>query len=151
MKGFLGTRGDFLSDLLILALIIILPALVVAIVSAAKRRLLFHKRMMITIFSVLVLYVVLYEANLTFLGGINYLRSNIRVQEGPYFTFVGFHIALSAVALILGGVTMRKGEVAISSGQVFTSYHRKIAWAEVSLLTVSVLTGLAIYYMTFIY
>lgn len=150
MKGFLATRGDFLSDLLIIALLFILPALAAAIASAMKRNLIFHKRMMISIFSILVLYVVVYEANLTFLGGINYLRSNIRIPEGPYFAFVAVHIALSAASLILGGITMRKGEIALHTG-LFYSYHKRFAWAEVFLLTMSVATGLFIYYLTFVY
>lgn len=152
MKGFLGTRGDFLSDLLIIALVFILPALAVAIKSAAQRQLILHKRMMLSIFAVLVLYVVIYEANLAFLGGINYLVSNIRVPKEPYFVFVAFHIAISAASLIMGGVVMRKGGEALCSGQVFfTSYHRRLAWIEVGLLVLSVVTGLVIYYLTFIY
>lgn len=150
MKGFLGTRGDFLSDLLIVALVFILPALAMAIASAIKRSLVFHKKMMISIFSILVLYVVVYEANLSFLGGINYLRSNIRISEGPYFAFLALHIALSAASLVLGGIAMRKGELALHTG-LFYSQHRRLAWIEVSLLTISVVTGLFIYYLTFIY
>lgn len=152
MSGFLGTRGDFLSDLLVIALVFILPALAAAIQFAVQRRLVLHKRMMLSIFAVLVLYVVIYEANLVFLGGINYLRSNIRIPEGPYFTLVAFHIAASAISLILGGIVMRKGGEALSSGQVFfTSYHRRLAWLEVAILGISVVTGLIIYYLTFIY
>lgn len=155
MKGFLGTRGDLLSDVLIVAVTIIVPALITAVVLVKKKRFALHRTIMMSIFYVLVLYVVIYEANLTFLGGIGYLRANIRISEGPYFTLVTFHIALSAAALILGSITMRRGEAVLCSGQIsgqgFTSLHRKIAWIEVGMLVISVCTGLAIYYLTFVY
>ena len=155
MKGFLGTRADFFSDLLILALIVILPALVTAILFAVKKRYLPHKRMMLTIFTVLVLYVIVYETNLTILGGVNYLTTNTRVQLVPYMALVVFHIVQSAMALVLGGATISRGRAALSSGQVsrkgFVSVHRKIAWVEVGMLVISVVTGLVIYYLTFVY
>lgn len=155
MKGFLGTRGDFFSDLLILALVVILPALITAIVFAVKKRYLLHKRMMLAIFTVLVLYVIVYETNLTILGGVNYLTTNTRVPLAPYMSLVVFHIVQSALALILGGATISRGRAALSSGQVsregFVSVHRKIAWVEVAMLVISAVTGLVIYYLTFIY
>ncbi|HAG51079.1 MAG: hypothetical protein A2X87_04255 [Deltaproteobacteria bacterium GWC2_42_51] len=155
MKGFLGTRGDLLSDVLIVAVTIIVPALLTAIVLVKKKRFALHRAIMMSIFFVLVLYVVIYEANLTLLGGIDYLRSNIRISEGPYFALVAFHITLSAAALILGSITMRRGEAVLCSGQIaglgFTSAHRKLAWIEVVMLVISVFTGLAIYYFTFVY
>lgn len=155
MKGFLGTRADLLSDVLILALLIILLALAKGIRLARRRRFVSHRFLMISIFTVLVLYVVVYEANLALLGGIDYLRSSIRVSEASYFSLLVFHVMQSAFALILGGITIGKGEEAFRRSQIsgisFTSSHRKIAWLEVAMLAMSVFTGLAVYYLTFIY
>lgn len=155
MRGFLGTRGDLLSDVLILALIVILPALVKGVSLARERRFIPHKMVMMSIFTFLVLYVVIYEANLTFLGGVNFLREKIRISERTYFSLLIFHVTLSALSLILGGIAINKGEAAFRTGQLssvsFTSSHRKIVWVEVLLLSASVMTGLIIYYLTFIY
>jgi len=109
VKGFLGSRADFFSDLLILVLIVILPALVTAIVFAVKKRYLPHKRMMLAIFTVLVLYVIVYETNLTILGGVNSLTTNTDIPLAPYMVLVVFHIVQSAMALILDGATISRG------------------------------------------
>lgn len=155
MKGFLGTRADLLSDVLILALLIILPALAKGIGLARRRRFVSHRILMISIFTILVLYVVVYEANLALLGGIDYLKINIRVSEASYFSLLAFHVMHSTLALILGGITIGKGEEVFRTGQIsrmsFTSSHRKIVWLEVAMLAMSVITGLAVYYLTFIY
>lgn len=155
MKGFLGTRGDFFSDLLILALVVILPVLVAAIVLAMRKRFAIHKKLMLAIFTVLVLYVIVYEANLIYLGGMNYLLSNTRVPRRPYLALLIFHIIQSALTLVLGGAVISRGRAALNSGQLsregFVSVHRRIAWIEVSMLAISVITGLIIYYLTFIY
>lgn len=154
MKGFLGTRADFFSDVLIMALIVILPALITAIVLAVKKRHSFHKKLMLAIFTVLVLYVIVYETNLTILGGVNYLTMNINMPVASYLSIVIFHIIQSALTLVLGGAVISRGRVALVAGQAssgFTSVHRKIAWVEVGMLVVSVVTGLVIYYLTFIY
>lgn len=154
MKGFLGTRADFFSDVLIMALIVILPALITAIVLAVRKRHSAHKKVMLSIFTVLVLYVIVYETNLTILRGVNYLTMNINIPVASYMAIIIFHIVQSALTLVLGGAVISRGRAAMAAGQTsggFTSVHRRIAWAEVGLLVVSVVTGLIIYYLTFIY
>src|SRR3990172_7341472 len=109
MNGFLGTRGDFLSDLLIVALALSVPALITGIVLARSRRLKAHRIVMLAIYYVLVGYVVIYEGNMIRMGGMDFLRSKLMMPETPYFVATSLHIAIGLTALILGAIVVRKG------------------------------------------
>ncbi len=103
MGGFLGTRADFLSDLLILALGVIVPALAVAYGCARRGRLRLHRAIMMSVFAVLVLYVILYEAHFLMAGGLVYLETFVRMDRTLYYGQLAVHVAVAAVALLFGG------------------------------------------------
>ena len=69
-KGFLGTRGDILMDLVILAFFIILPALLYSWQKARSGNYQQHKFSQLSLFIVLTVAVILFEADLTVSGGI---------------------------------------------------------------------------------
>lgn len=142
MNGFLGTRGDFFSDLLITGLAGIIPALIAATFFAAEKRFALHRAAMIAIFSVLTLYVVIYVANL--------LLEDPFISEGPYFTFLLLHLAITALTVLFGGLTLAKRGISPLDRYLPSCRHR-IVFAEMGLLAVSVFTGFSLYYLTFIY
>ena len=154
MDGFLGTRGDFMSDLLIVALAGIVPSLIIGAWLARKGRLLLHRRLMLVVYNILVLYVVIYEANLLWLGGMDYLRGVVRIPERFYFTATAAHIVLGATALVLGAVVIRRGRTAWAARAAGTRpaprVHAVAGWWELSLLILSVVTGVALYWLTFV-
>lgn len=147
MKGFLGARGDLLSDLLVTGLAGILPALMAATFFAAKKRFVLHRAVMTAIFSILLLYVILFGTTLIAEGS---FRFNTRVSEGLYFIFLMSHLALSAFTVLFGGLTLAKRGISPSARYLPSCRHR-IVFAEMGLLVFSVFTGLSLYYLTFIY
>jgi uncharacterized membrane protein YozB (DUF420 family) len=154
MPGFLGTRGDFMSDLLIVALAGIVPSLAVGAWLARKGRLLLHRRLMLVVYNVVVLYVVVYEANMLWLGGMDYLRGVVRIPEGFYFAATAAHIALGVAALVLGAVVIRRGRAAWAScaagARPAPRVHAVPGWWELSLLALSAVSGVALYWLTFV-
>lgn len=151
-KGFLGTRGDFLSDFLILALAVIVPLLIWSVLLGRGRVITKHHTVMLVIYYILVGYVILYELNLLSRGGIDFLRSKIRMNEIPYWISTGLHVFLGAVALVVGAVAIRQGKRAISESEsVFKRKHRFVGWFTVIFLLLTSLTGVMVYYLTFVY
>lgn len=155
MTGFLGTRGDFLSDLLILALALIIPALIAGVLLARRKAIRPHRIIMLTIFTILVAYVIVYETNLTLLGGMEYLYSKTSLRKTLYGGFAGGHVAVGLIALILGALTIRKGQAVLradpSLRQGIRPRHKAMAWTELGILGMTVLSGIALYYFTFAY
>lgn len=150
MPGFLGTRADLLSDLLVLALGLVGPALVAGVVLARRRRLSAHRAVMVSVFAVLVLYVVVYEANLMLLGGIPWLLRTTGLAPATYFTLVAAHVAIATAALVLGAVATRAGTRALASGGRFSTRHRRVAWWGLTTLGISVVSGIGLYWATFV-
>lgn len=150
MRGFLGTRADLLSDLLLVALALILPALGAGVRLARRRSLAAHRAVMLGIFSALVLYVVLYEANLAWLGGVAYLLRTTPMAPSRYGLLVAAHVTLGAAALVLGAFVVRLGAKALSAVGPKGAIHRKLAWWEVGTLGASALSGLVVYWVTFV-
>ena len=69
-NGFLGTRGDILMDLVIVAFVVILPALIFSWKKARSRDYQTHKTTQLTLAIVLAVAVALFEVNLRLSGGI---------------------------------------------------------------------------------
>ncbi|WP_101760160.1 DUF420 domain-containing protein [Oceanicoccus sp. KOV_DT_Chl] len=69
-QGFLGTRGDILMDLVILAFFIILPALLFSWHKVRNQDYVTHKKVQLSLASILAVAVVLFEADLKLSGGI---------------------------------------------------------------------------------
>lgn len=155
MTGFLGTRGDFLSDFLIIALGLIIPALAAGVYCAKRKALSPHRFIMLTIFSILVSYVVVYETNLTILGGMDYLYSKTSLGKTAYNGFAGGHVAVGLLALILGALSIRRGQALLRTDPALryglTPGHRTLAWAGLATFGGTVLSGISLYYFTFVY
>ncbi len=152
-NGFLGTRGDFLSDLLICALAIIVPLLLFAIQSGRVRRIKIHHTVMLAIYYTVVAYVIVYEVNMLAKGGMEFLEANVRMDKNIYWIVTGFHVLLGAITLILGGITIRLGMRAQASvlNLEVKKRHRKTGWTTFFLLFFTSVTGLVVYYLTFVY
>lgn len=148
MPGFLGTRADFFSDLLVLALAVVVPALVVGVLLARKGKRRPHQIIMMALVAVLVLYVVIYETNMMLLGGIDYLDKVTTMARIPYFSMVAVHVAIGIAALVAGVWAIRRGN-ALLAGKRARKEHTAIAWWGVFLLGTSAITGLVIYWATF--
>ena len=73
--GFLGTRGDVLMDIVVLAFLVILPLLVVSWRSALAANFTRHRRMQISLVLLLAVVVTLFEVDLKLSGGIFALTS----------------------------------------------------------------------------
>lgn len=149
MPGFLGTRGDLPSDLLILALGVVVPALAVAVWLGRKRHLRAHRALMLALLGVLVAYVVVYEANLLYHGGTAHLMRLTNLAPLPYFIIVGVHVALGTAALVLGVWAVRRGQRALGDPALERA-HGRAGWRGVVLLGLSSVTGVVVYWVTFV-
>lgn len=152
-RGFLGTRGDFLSDLLICALALIVPLLLIAIQQGRLKKIKVHHFLMLAIYYTVVAYVIVYEANMLSRGGVEFLNANVKMDKSIYWVFTGFHVLLGAITLIAGALTIRLGNRARADviNSVVRKSHRRNGWVTFILLVFTSLTGVGVYYFTFVY
>lgn len=80
VDGFLGTRGSFMVDLVVLAMAVFVPALGVSVYLVKYRRqYVLHKRMQLTLATILLVAVSLFEADMRMYGW------RERALASPYF------------------------------------------------------------------
>jgi uncharacterized membrane protein YozB (DUF420 family) len=78
----------------------------------------------------------------------------VRIPEKLYFTATAAHIALGVAALVLGAVVIRRGRTAWAARAAGTRpaprVHATAGWWELGLLVLSAVTGVALYWLTFV-
>lgn len=81
MDGFLGTRGSLMIDLVVLAMVVVIPLLLGSIYLARYRReFVLHKRIQLTLGVVLLVAVAAFEVDIQYLS-----PWESRAEASPYF------------------------------------------------------------------
>ncbi len=154
--GFLGSRADLLSDVLMLALLLIVPALIAAVWAARAERRRLHRALMWTVVSVVVGYVIVYEASMLAQGGLAFLRARIRMPEATYFAVVAAHVLVAVCSLVTAVLAVRRGSALFASVGAddraeLRPRHSRIGYTAFALLAASAASGVLVYYLTFVY
>lgn len=152
MPGFLGTGAPFMMDLVMIALLVINPALFWSIQQAKKGRFELHKKVQLSLASILLIAVVLFEIEIRLANGI----VNI-IGEEKYTTLfqvvLYIHIFFSVTTTIIWAVLSFKGYKLYTPNGFpddYQSTHKKMGWLGAIDLLLTTLTGFVVYYLGFI-
>lgn len=155
--GFLGTRASFLSDLLLLSLIILVPAFVTGFILARRRRGSTHRLVMLTTYSVVVGFVIVYIIHNLVEGFPPFLGPRFSVYNIVYLTVGITHSILATAALAFGGYQLFTGYTYSAGQRVWAMpgskrrHHR--GWGHRALVCfgLTAATGIFFYFWVFVY
>lgn len=141
-------------DVVVCSLVIVLPALALSLYWARlKKNYLWHKRMQIGLCSVLLLVVVLFEADMRLQGGFWKLAKNSPYAETLFLhRLLGVHLCFSVSTVFLWTSTIALALKLFPNPpgpSRFSPKHKAMAWIAVADMTGTVVTGLMVYYYGF--
>ena len=141
-----------MMDIVVVSLIAVVPLLIFSIIQAKKGAYQVHKKCQVTLAIVLLIAVVLFELEMRFAGGIKNLIEPERYTLA-FRAYLWFHIALAISTLVLWTLTILKA-LKYFDGQkmdpLHLKLHRKLGlYSTLSLFSTSI-TGLGVYYWSFL-
>lgn len=135
-QGFLGTRGDLLMDIVITALVAVVPIVLYNWSLARRRQYARHKAMQITLAVLLGLVVALFEYNLRLQGGIfEATRASSYAGTATLNFWIWFHtfFAITTIFIWLGLIvaSLRRFPRPPVPG-AFSATHRR--WGRIGMI-----------------
>ncbi len=152
-QGFLGTRADVLMDVVIVALVVILPLLVISRGLARKGSYAAHKRLMLWLAGGLGVAVALFETDLRLSGGIFEL-TKASPYAGTLFLNASIYIhtllsiSTALLWIVLIAMSLRRFPNPPAPG-AFSHRHRVLGRLGMLGMTLTGLTGLELYIFGF--
>lgn len=155
MTGFLGTRASFLSDLLLISLVVLTPAFLFGFSLARKHDGAGHRLVMVGTYAVIVTFVLIYIwHNLT--EGFPPLRGSIFSTFNLVYYLIGItHSALAVAALLMGGSQLYTGYRFTGENPGWTmrrqdrAVHSRSGRRTLIVFAFTALTGIAFYMWVF--
>ena len=154
-KGFLGTRGDILIDIVMVSLLLILPSLYISWKQARKKRFKTHKKIQIYLSSVLAVVVILFELDIRLAGGFAELckesmYSNTALLDGSVYIHMLFSIL--TVLVWIGNIyfALKRFDTPPKPNP-FGRTHRFWGRLGMILMSLTCVTGLEVYIIGFIF
>lgn len=156
--GFLGTRGTFFSDLLIVTVVLLFPLFTTGYFLARTHRGSAHRLVMLTLYSMVVVYVLIYLVHVVD----DRLILKFRDPSSPvylvYWVLGVIHSAFAVGALVFGWQTVGlgrrlakigpRGYYLPASDRPIHARRGKIALVCFAATTV---TGIGVYYLLFVW
>jgi len=160
--GFLGYDASFMLDVVVTALVLIVPVLVFSIVQVKfRQRYATHKRLQLTLAAVLLLAVGAFEIDMQWVHGgwehvVNKDAENPRLTGDAFSlarTVLRVHLVFAVSTPLLWATTIvlaLKRMPTPPAPCAHSPLHRKLGWASTIDLVLTSVTGLAFYYVAFI-
>jgi putative membrane protein len=159
-RGFLGYDASFMLDVVVCALVAVVPILVWAIVEAKAGRFVRHRNIQLVLAAVLLLTVLLFELDMRLQGGwqniVNHDPANPRLTGealDQVRTLLYVHLCFAISTPLLWGTTIFLALKRFPNPPLpgpHSQLHKKLAWLSVVDLVMTSVTGLAFYYMAFV-
>lgn len=151
--GFLGTRADLLMDLVVVSLAAIVPTIGASWWLALRKRYPTHRTVQTTLFTVLLVVVSLFEADMRNQGGIFEMTAGSRFAGTTFLNgSIGFHtllsISTSLLWLVLVPLSFYKFGLAAQPGP-FSATHRVVGRIGMVLMLLTGITGVELYVIGF--
>ena len=159
--GFLGQDASFMLDVVLVALVLVVPVLAFGIAQAKAQRYVLHKRIQLTLAAVLLLAVAAFEVDLQWVHG-GWENVVNKDSEAPRLTgadldFVRYvlwgHLVFAVSTPLLWCVTIVLALKRIPSPPApceHSRLHRQLGWASAVDLVLTTVTGIAFYYVAFV-
>ncbi|MCX6124621.1 MAG: DUF420 domain-containing protein [Proteobacteria bacterium] len=153
MTGFIpGSRGSFMLDVVVVAMIAILPVLGYAIKLAKAGRYPAHRYTMLILAAVLILAVACFEVEMR-LKGWEHLAKASPFFDTSLMYFLGIHISISVSTTVLLIVTVCLALRAFSrplAPGIHSKTHRRLGKLTAVGLTLTSVSGWIFYWMAFV-
>ena len=152
--GFLGTEADLLIDTVVCSLGAILPIMGYALHLVRQGRYEAHRNVMAALFSLLLVVVMLFEADLSAHGGIFALTADSAFAGTTLLkasVYVHTSFSFSTALIWLGLVPTSLLRMRPPRPTPATSWHRNLGKLGMALMTGTCLTGLELYIVGFGY
>lgn len=156
--GFLGTRGTFLTDLLIVIVVLLIPLFTAGYLLARSHKGSIHRVVMLTLYSAVCVYVVIYIIDVLSEGLILKFRDPTSWVYYLYWGLGAVHSFFAVGALYLGWKTIQIGRSRARvgpKGYYFSAsdrpVHAKSGKRALVFFAGAAFTGLGVYYLLFIW
>jgi uncharacterized membrane protein YozB (DUF420 family) len=154
IDGFLGTRASIMLDVVVLAMVLVLPILGWSIwLVRSRRNYVLHKRAQLLLASVLLIAVVAFELDMRFISG-----WKERAEASPYWptgvwTSLIVHIVFSASTAfawlyVVFSALRNMPNPPGPSG--YSGWHKAWGWIAVVDMTLTAVTGWIFYWLAFV-
>jgi uncharacterized membrane protein YozB (DUF420 family) len=156
--GFLGYPASFMLDVVVCALLVVVPLLLASLAAVKwRRRYRLHKSLQLLLAGLLLVAVTLFEIDMQWQGGIAGILSK-RPQPLPagdqlfFDRLLKVHLvfAISTVILWLITVVLALRNFADPPAPgAHSRWHRRLGWLSAVDITLTAVTGLMVYYFGF--
>lgn len=156
--GFLGYKASFMLDVVVCALVVVVPALLFSLYTVKIRRnYALHKKLQITLGAVLLVAVGLFEVDMQMQGGIDGILAKRSVPLTPeqrafFNNLLYVHLFFSVSTVLLWGTTLILALSHIPNPPVpcpHSRWHKPLGWLSAIDITLTAITGLMVYYFGF--
>lgn len=156
--GFLGTRGTFLSDLLIITVILLIPLFTAGYLLARNHKGSAHRVVMLTLYSAVCVYVAIYIVHVLSEGLIMKFRDPTSWAYYAYWVLGVIHSFFAVGALWLGWRTVQYGRHLAKvgpQGYYLPAADRPTHAASGKIALIffagAAITGIGVYYLLFMW
>jgi len=157
--GFLGYKSSLMLDVVVCALVVVVPTLLFSLYAVRIRRnYALHKALQITLGVVLLIAVGLFEVDLRMQGGITGIlakrtRALSPIERDSFNTLLSVHLffAISTVCLWAVTLILALRRMPVPPGPSDHSrLHKLLGWLSAADITLTSVTGLLVYYYGFV-
>jgi len=152
-NGFIpGSRGSLMMDVIVTAMLVVLPGLALGIGRAKRRNFLGHKRVQVTLAAALALTVVAFELEVRLVGW-RHLAAPSPYYDTTLFPLLTLHICFAATTSIMWVVTVVHALRHFAKPPVpgrASPMHRQLGLATAVITAVTACTGWVFYWMAFV-
>jgi len=159
-RGFLGYDASFMLDVVVCALVAVVPVLIWGVSEAKRGRFLRHRNIQLALAAVLLVTVLLFELDMRLQGGweniVNHDPANPRLAGealAQVEKLLYVHLFFAVSTPFLWGTTIWLALKRFPNPPrpgAHSALHKKLGWLSVVDLVMTSVTGLAFYYMAFI-
>lgn len=158
-QGFLGYPSTLMLDVVVCALVLVVPALLYSIYLVKyRRRYLLHRNLQVGLGAALLITVCLFEIDMRLHGGWRAILKNrptplTEAQLTQVGQILAIHICFAVSAVVLWIVTLIHGLRNIPNPPAPSSHsgrHKTLGWLSTVTLALTSVTGLVFYYYAFV-
>lgn len=156
--GFLGNHASFMLDVVVCALVVIVPTLVFSLYAVkVQRKFTLHRNLQVILGVVLLLAVGLFEIDIRLQGGIDGILAKrvtpLAADARRFFdTLLAVHLVFAVSTPFLWGTTLvlaLKKFASPPAPGAHSGTHKLLGWLSAIDITLTSITGLLVYYFGF--
>jgi len=157
--GFLGNHASLMLDVVVCALVVIVPTLAFSLYAVkVQRKFTLHRNLQVVLGVVLLIAVGLFEIDIRMQGGIDGILAKratpLTVDARQFFdTLLAVHLVFAISTPFLWGTTLVLALKKFSSPPTpgaHSSTHKLLGWLSAIDITLTSITGLLVYYYGFV-